>query len=413
MLNQKKYCYLTIDDGPNEDFEERCKWLEDLGVLAIWYCLGTELEKYPNEVIRAIKKGHIIGNHSYNHVRFSEIGRDEGYWQIRRTDELNKYLYQLGYRQPEFNGITPKNYSDYGFNHCVHVDCSLDTMDWAINQVNVHNEVMDESYIIHRFNRTIEMASTVEDGYEILLTHSFAPFETTQKLIEIILRNGYSFMVPLMQEKMHCTPLERKDEHGLEKHLWIMNHSLRQNDEVVLLGDSITRRWEDNLDEYKTYLGEWQCANFGIGGDTIKTLIWRLKAGELQGMSPKVMTLLIGTNGLDIYTDDDIVGGIALIIKLIKTSCESVHILLHGIFPREEGSEKAYTFDRIMALNNRLKSLSDTTEACDFLELWSCFINNKGLLKSELFSDGLHLNKAGYCQWGEVLNDAIKKQLLT
>lgn len=42
---------------------------------------------------------------------------------------------------------------------------------------------------------------------------------------------------------------------------------------------------------------EWKPANFGIGGDKTQHVLWRITEGkELDGIEPKVVALMIGTN---------------------------------------------------------------------------------------------------------------------
>src|SRR5882757_1886694 len=65
---------------------------------------------------------------------------------------------------------------------------------------------------------------------------------------------------------------------------------------VLFLGDSITAGWGKAPDVWKKYYDAWQPANFGIGGDRTEHVLWRMENGELEGISPKVCVLMIGTN---------------------------------------------------------------------------------------------------------------------
>jgi hypothetical protein len=42
----------------------------------------------------------------------------------------------------------------------------------------------------------------------------------------------------------------------------------------------------------------WNAADFGCGGDTTANILWRLERGELDGVNPRVIVLLAGTNDL-------------------------------------------------------------------------------------------------------------------
>jgi len=69
---------------------------------------------------------------------------------------------------------------------------------------------------------------------------------------------------------------------------------------VLFVGDSITDGWRN---EAKGAKAIWDrefaphgAANFGIGGDRTQHVLWRLENGELDGIKPKVVVLMIGTN---------------------------------------------------------------------------------------------------------------------
>ncbi len=73
--------------------------------------------------------------------------------------------------------------------------------------------------------------------------------------------------------------------------------------DVYFLGDSITRRWQGlDYPEHKKNWDKnfhgWNAADFGWGGDSTQNVLWRLDNGELEGVNPKVVVLLIGTNNL-------------------------------------------------------------------------------------------------------------------
>jgi peptidoglycan/xylan/chitin deacetylase (PgdA/CDA1 family) len=97
----KKIAYLTIDDAPSLTMNEKADYLSRKGIPAVWFCRGDFLEQWPNLAIHAIQKGFVLGNHSYNHLHFSELGLDECLTQIRRTDEIIEALYKsAGVKRP-------------------------------------------------------------------------------------------------------------------------------------------------------------------------------------------------------------------------------------------------------------------------------------------------------------------------
>ena len=104
---------------------------------------------------------------------------------------------------------------------------------------------------------------------------------------------------------------------------------------LVFLGDSITAGWAGNGKEvWPKAFDKYHPANFGIGGDRTQHVLWRLQNGELDGITPKVAVLMIGTNNCDKKTDPaDVAAGIKGILELIKTKQPQAKILLLSILP--------------------------------------------------------------------------------
>jgi peptidoglycan/xylan/chitin deacetylase (PgdA/CDA1 family) len=88
---EKKEIYLTFDDGPNP---EVTSWvLEELkkfDAKATFFVVGENAEKFPN-VIAAIKgNGHVIGNHTYNHLSGYSSSNDDYIDNINKCQEITK-----------------------------------------------------------------------------------------------------------------------------------------------------------------------------------------------------------------------------------------------------------------------------------------------------------------------------------
>jgi peptidoglycan/xylan/chitin deacetylase (PgdA/CDA1 family) len=66
--NEKVLC-LTFDDGPHPDTTQQLlDILEKHSVKAVFFCSGKAAEKYTDLVNLIIEKGHLIGNHGYDHL---------------------------------------------------------------------------------------------------------------------------------------------------------------------------------------------------------------------------------------------------------------------------------------------------------------------------------------------------------
>lgn len=95
----EKVVYLTFDDGPTENTPCILNMLDELGVKATFFLIGSNMEEYPELTQQIIDAGHDIGNHSYTHSRLvfrplSEI-KDE-------VDKTNGIIKSFGYDREIF-----------------------------------------------------------------------------------------------------------------------------------------------------------------------------------------------------------------------------------------------------------------------------------------------------------------------
>jgi len=88
-MNPKR-AYLTIDDGPAANFREKMGVLDERDIWALWFCTGAAIERQMDDAVHAIRKGHALGNHSFDHPRFSEVSLSEARRQIEETVRSRK-----------------------------------------------------------------------------------------------------------------------------------------------------------------------------------------------------------------------------------------------------------------------------------------------------------------------------------
>lgn len=66
----EKVIYLTFDDGPTPEIT---KWTLDIlnqyNAKATFFCIGNNIEKYPEIFHDILNEGHAIGNHTQNHIK--------------------------------------------------------------------------------------------------------------------------------------------------------------------------------------------------------------------------------------------------------------------------------------------------------------------------------------------------------
>ena len=92
---------LTFDDGPDRATGELLELLDRYGARATFFVLGSSIDEHRDLLIRAAKRGHELGNHSWDHPCFLDIGADERKRQIERTQaELELIAGAAGVAKP-------------------------------------------------------------------------------------------------------------------------------------------------------------------------------------------------------------------------------------------------------------------------------------------------------------------------
>ncbi len=131
----------------------------------------------------------------------------------------------------------------------------------------------------------------------------------------------------------------------MDSHDRFVRRAKRGSVDLVFFGDSITQWWPH--DDFINRYGR-TAANFGIGGDQVQHLLWRVQNGELDGIQPKVAVIAVGTNNVAFNSPDDISGGIARLVAAIQEKSPTTKVLVQGIFPRGwDGQWKADTINQV------------------------------------------------------------------
>lgn len=180
--------------------------------------------------------------------------------------------------------------------------------------------------------------------------------------------------------------------------------------DVLFLGDSITQGWGNNA-AWKKHFEPLKAANFGIGGDQTGHVLWRITEGkELEGISPKVAVVMIGTNNSGGQSAEHISEGITLIVKTIQEKSPKTKVLLLGVFPR---GEKAGTpiREKLATINKTISKLDDGGKTVKYMDIGSKFLKDDGTLTKEIMPDFLHLSAKGYDIWAEAIAPTVQEML--
>jgi lysophospholipase L1-like esterase len=191
-----------------------------------------------------------------------------------------------------------------------------------------------------------------------------------------------------------ATPISRTDLPWWRKRHEEKLHELAQtNPQLIFLGDSITAdwersgppKWQDFAPKWQRFYGDRHAVNLGFKGDTTASLLWRIRNGEVAGISPKAAVVLIGANNLGRvhWSAEDTVAGINAIIGELHQRLPTTKILLLGVLPSERSAWITETTDQI---NHMLAKQYNDNPTVSFLDLSALFMRN-GVLNRHLFLD--------------------------
>jgi lysophospholipase L1-like esterase len=217
-------------------------------------------------------------------------------------------------------------------------------------------------------------------------------------------------------------PIPRTDQNSQIAHAQLLEKAHRGRIDVYFEGDSITRRWgatdyPDLLANWTSNFFGWNAANFGWGADTTQNILWRLHSGELDGVHPKVIVLLAGTNNVGNSTPsdsddvrvDDISRGIRAILDVMREKAPDATIVLTAIFPRNDNMAVMPTINRI---NAKIASFADG-RAIRFLNINDRLADADGRLFDGMMRDRLHPTTQGYQVWADALKPIFTELLGT
>lgn len=179
------------------------------------------------------------------------------------------------------------------------------------------------------------------------------------------------------------------------------------NVDLLMIGDSITHGWEGGGKKFwEKYYAPRNAVNMGFSGDRTQHVLWRLEHGHLEGISPKLAVLMIGTNNSngDDNTAEEIADGIISICNKLRAECPRMKILILAIFPRgPEPSDQR----RKNAKASLLASKIADGKMIHYLDINDKFLTKDGFLSMKVMPDYLHPNEAGYKIWAEAIEPKV------
>lgn len=215
-------------------------------------------------------------------------------------------------------------------------------------------------------------------------------------------------------------PQPRSDTNSLLAHQQLVQKARQGSIDVYFVGDSITRRWGATdpqyrplLENWKTNFFGWNAANFGWGADRIENILWRLENGELDGVDPKLIVVLAGSNNVGTEPGnsgkiEDIARGFNAIIETCRAKAPKATIVMTAIFPRNDNPAVIPT---INGINRRIAQMADGKKV-RYLDINDKLADKDGRLFAGMMNpDKLHPTLKAYQVWADALKPILTELL--
>ena len=175
-----KYIALTFDDGPSRKYTPiLLDGLKERGVHATFFLMGKNIEGEEDIVKRMSEEGHLICNHSYEHIQLTKAGAKAVCEAVEHTQEQIEAITgkRPEYIRPPYGDWNEELEEEIGMTPVL---WSLDSLDWKLK---------DTGKIIR------QVLKDVKDG-DIILLHDIFPssVEAALELIDILQKEGYVFV---------------------------------------------------------------------------------------------------------------------------------------------------------------------------------------------------------------------------
>lgn len=236
-------------------------------------------------------------------------------------------------------------------------------------------------------------------------------------LIAVLLLGSIVAPISSLAQSTATNPVPRPGK-WMTRHEGFVEQAKQGGVNVLFLGDSITDHWRDRgSNVWNTYYVPLHAANFGISADRVQHVLWRIEHGELDGIDPKVIVLMIGTNNTGKEKDHttirntppQVIEGVTAIVNDLRKKLPQSKILLLAIFPRDKPGSPFR--DQIKEINAGLAKLDDGKKI-SYLDIGPKFLAPDGtLLPGVMLHDNLHPTNKGYAIWAKAMQPTLEQMM--
>lgn len=171
---------LTFDDGPHPVYTPRLlDGLKEREVKATFFVVGKNIVGNEEVVKRMDEEGHLIGNHTFNHVQINLLNEKEAKKELKKTSDMIREITgaETEFIRPPF-GEMKKN-MDLG-EPMIPVLWTIDPLDWRNQNVD----------------KVVKQVVTKVKENDIILLHDYydSSVEAALKIVDILQKEGFEFV---------------------------------------------------------------------------------------------------------------------------------------------------------------------------------------------------------------------------
>lgn len=231
--------YLTIDDGPSEITDKILDYLFGIGITPILFFVGTQVELNYSQAINAVKRGAVIGNHSYSHADFNKLTESECIVEIEKQEiileklyhdagaertykifrfpyghrgganeaRLQEFLYYKKFNRIDDSKIQYKWYIEGGYSYAMDVYWTFDFREYLLKtEKDFTLDTIKDS--INASTDPVANGLLLPNTYNIVLMHDFVTTNQVLEdyykiLIEYTRKNGVEYIKPCFLTRNH------------------------------------------------------------------------------------------------------------------------------------------------------------------------------------------------------------------
>ncbi len=175
-----KYVALTFDDGPNSTYTPLLlDGLAQRQVKATFFVIGKNIPGNEEIIARMHEEGHVIGNHTYDHVKICDLSAEEACAQLEKTSALVKEITgeDTEFVRPPFGAWNSRMECSFSM---IPVLWNVDPLDWTTkNTAQVVRRVLENA----------------ESGDIILLHDCYeSSVKAALQIVDTLQEQGYVFL---------------------------------------------------------------------------------------------------------------------------------------------------------------------------------------------------------------------------